>query len=137
MSINWVSIAQAVALLLGGLGAGQIIQAFFKRKVTRVEAADRLNESTLEWAEQLKTDALEARKEAAEARTEATEARRELAEVRRQVHAVSLEAQQVAGYLAQIIRWIQTPDMSMDRLRELVSQVPPNPPFNGPARMQP
>jgi hypothetical protein len=83
--MNWVTVvASAIAAILGGGGAVAIVTAIAKRKTTKVEAVDRLNEVTLEWAEALKTDAREARADAREARQEAAEARREASEMRRQ-----------------------------------------------------
>jgi methyl-accepting chemotaxis protein len=83
--VNWVTVVSAaIAAILGGGGSAALIAAVAKRRTTKVEAVDRLNEVTLEWAEALKTDAREARADAREARQEAAEARREAAEVRRQ-----------------------------------------------------
>lgn len=124
--MTWLTVvAQLVAALLVGGGGAAIVNAIAKRKVTAAEVADRLNESTLEWAEQLKSDASGARHDAAEARHEASEARREATEAHRQMTVVKRDAEELAGFLSQVVRWIQSPDMSMERLRVLVSQAGP------------
>jgi hypothetical protein len=129
--VSWTLVATIAGAIFGGGGMAVIVNAFARRGVTRVEAADRLNEATLEWAEQLKSDAAGARREASEARHEASEARREATAAHREMRAIKLEAEELAGFLAQVVRWVQSPDMSMERLRVLVSQAGP---LNGAAR---
>jgi len=130
--VNWLTVvASVLAALLTGAGGAAMVNALARRTVTKVEAVNRLNESTLEWAEQLKADAAGARVEAAEARREAAEARREATDARREMRAIKLEAEELAAFMGQMVRWVQSPDMSMERLRVLVSQAGP---LNGLAR---
>jgi predicted ABC-type ATPase len=124
--LSWLTLVSSIvgAVFAGG-GAAAVVNALARRRVVHVEAADRLNESTLEWAEQLKADAHGARIDASEARKEAADARREATEAHRQMRAVKTEAEEIASYLAVVVRWIQSPDMSMERLRALVNQSGP------------
>lgn len=113
--MNWVTVvSSAVAAILTGGGAAAFITAWAKRKTTKVEAVDRLNEVTLEWAEALKTDAREARADAREARQEAAEARREAAESRRQVG-------ELAAELRAIHAAVFDPNATIERLRQTIT----------------
>lgn len=105
--MNWPTVvASLIAAVLGGGGSVAIINAFARRNVTKVEAADRLNESTLEWAERLKADAMSAREEAAGARLE-------MAAVRR-------EAEALAWDLRRLRLAILDPYATLERLRLMV-----------------
>lgn len=116
-----LQIAQVVAAALAGGGFAAAVNAWLRRPVTRAEAVERLNDSTLEWAESLKRDAGEARRDAREARNEA-------AEVRQQVSTLRMETEQLVGYLRWIIRSIHDPAMDIERLRALVGNGPDLPP---------
>lgn len=117
--MNWASIITSVAAaLLAGGGGAAVVTAFARRKVTKVEMAERLNDMALEQLEAFKA-------EAAEARKEVNQARREMAQVRHEMHVIKLDAEELTSYLTQVIRWIHSPDMSMERLRALVSQSGP------------
>jgi len=132
--VSWFTVVAAVAAALLGTGGGAaIITALARRNVMKVEVAAKLNETALEYVEQVRTDTradvVAARAEAHEARTEASEARKEAAKardeatsVRREMRTIKTEAIELTSYLGQIVRWIQSPDMDMDRLRELVSR---------------
>lgn len=117
---GWQTVIVAVvsAALTGG-GAAAMVNALARRRVTRVEAAAALNESTLEWATQLKDDSSDARKEAHEARIEAREARREMAAVRH-------EAELLAQELRRLRLAILDPFMTIDRLRSLIGDTGSN-----------
>jgi hypothetical protein len=118
--MNWPTvIASVVAALLGGGGIAAIISAVSRQKVTKVEAADRLNESTLEWAAAVKADAADARRETADARREMAEMRLEMATVRR-------EAEALAQELRQLRLAILDPFATLDSLRMLVNPGPGN-----------
>lgn len=118
--MSWTSVVVTVLVaVLGGGGAATIITTLARRKVTKVEAADRLNESTLEWAEQLKADAASARRDAHEARLEANGARVEMAAVR-------YEAESLAYELRRLRLAILDPYASIDKLRQLISEGPGN-----------
>lgn len=113
--MNWATlIGSTIAAILTGGGAAAFITAISKRRTTKVEAVDRLNEVTLEWAEQLKADAREARADAREARQEASEARREAAESRRQVTELASEIRALHAAIAD-------PNATIDRLRQVVT----------------
>ena len=137
-------LAPIAAAVLGGGGMAVIVNAFARRSVTKVEAAARLSDSALEIVDQVRSDtradvmaarseAREARTEAAEARREATKARDEAAEAHRQMRVIKVEAEELAEFLGKVVRWIQSPDMSMERLRVLVSQ---SGPLNGVPRKE-
>lgn len=117
---GWQTVLVAIisAGLTGG-GAAAMVNALARRRVTKVEAADLLNESTLEWAGQLKADSADARKEAAEARVEAREARKEMASVRH-------EAELLAQELRRLRLAILDPFMTLDRLRSLIGDTGTN-----------
>jgi chromosome segregation ATPase len=139
MNINWLIVGQVAAAVLGALGIGQIVQTLARRRTEKVDAVGRLNASTLEWAEQLKADAAEARTSAREARIEAAEARREaaearretggcrtqVAEVRRILGELRVDAAEVASYLRQLINEIHDPKVTVDSLRSRIHSNPP------------
>lgn len=100
---------------LGGGTLGAWGLAASRRPAIRAEAADRLNDSTLEWAEALKADAKEARAEAAAARREATEAHA-------QMRAVRGEAEKLAAELRMLRTAIVDPAATVERLRLLVGE---------------
>src|SRR5258708_4770376 len=130
--MNWLTFfASILGALMTGTGAAAIWTGVFRRPVTKVEATERLYESTLEWAEQLKADTTDARHEAAEARREAGDARGGATAAHREMGAIKVEAEELAGFLTQMVRWIHSPDMSIERLGVLVAQAGP---MNGSAR---
>lgn len=110
----------AVAGLAGG-GIAAWINARARRPVTQATAVERLNDTTLDWAERLKEDASDARREAREARDEAAEAHR-------QVRMARAEAEQLVIYLRWLLRTINEPSMDIQRLRLLVGDGPAMPP---------
>lgn len=112
--MNWPTvIASVIAALLGGGGMAAVISALAGRKVAKVEAADRLNESTLEWASAVKADAADARRETADARREMAEMRLEMATVRR-------EAEALAQELRKLRLAILDPFATLEQLRAMV-----------------
>lgn len=113
MSPTMTIVISAVSAVLSSAGIAAVVQAFAGRRKTRVEAADVLNDSTLEWAQALKTDAREARQEAREARQEAAEMRREAAEMRRQFA-------DLANELRTLHSAILDPGATLTGLKELV-----------------
>lgn len=134
--MNWLTvIASLIAAILGTGGTATIIQAVAKRRTTKVEAVDRLNESTLDWAEQLKADARDARADAREARQEASESRRAALDAQREAtesRRSALEAQREAtesnrrvAELAEEVRALHAaifdPHASIERIRMSIS----------------
>lgn len=116
--MNWPTVvASVLAALLGGGGAAAIINAFARRKVTKVEYTERLNETTLEWAAAVKADAADARRETADAR-------REIAEMRLEMATVHREAEALAHELRQLRLAILDPFATLDQLRAKVSGGP-------------
>ena len=111
--MNWLTLAvSVVAAVLGGGGMAAIVTALARRKVTRVEAADLLNESALEFASTLKADA--------------ADARRELGEMRREMGEVRHEAEALAYELRRLRLAILDPFATLDQLRAMVSGGPGN-----------
>lgn len=130
--MNWVLAAQFTAAVLGALGVGQIVTAIAKRRSNRADAVARINKVTLEWAEQLKVDAAEARVQAREARREAAEARTETAETRREVSAtlrlvreLRADVTSMTEYVQRVVTAIRDPSMTIEQLRIMVDNAPP------------
>lgn len=98
--------------ILGSQGLTAFVNMLGNRKKVSASAAAELNESTLEWAQQLQADAAGARKEAREARAEAGDAHRAMTSVRR-------EAEGLAAQLRALRVAIFDPDITLARLREL------------------
>lgn len=134
--MSWLTVvASLIAAILGTGGTAAIIQAVARRRPTKVEAVDRLNESTLEWAEQLKADARDARADAREARQEAADSRRAALDAQREAtesRRAALEAQRDAAEssrrvaeLAEEVRALHAaiydPNASIERLRQAIS----------------
>lgn len=118
--MSWVTVVVSlVAALLGTGGGAAIVTALARRKVTNVEAAERLNESTLEFATALKADAADARRETADARREMSEMRREMTNVRH-------EAELLAEDLRRLRLAILDPFATLDSLRAMVGHGPGN-----------
>lgn len=114
MNEQWVTLISAVlASGLTGGGVVALVNALARRRVTKVDAADRLNESTLEWAAAVKADAADARRDASEARREAADARREMGMVRQ-------EAEALAKELRQLRLAILDPFATLEQLRAMV-----------------
>jgi methyl-accepting chemotaxis protein len=132
--VDWLTVVQIGAGGVGALGIGQIVQAIARRRTTQADAIGRLNTSTLEWAEQLKADASEARmqarearQETAEVRKEAAEARREISETHRMIRSIRENAELVGDYLRRLVELIGEPGMTIDQLRVMVGREPPPP----------
>ena len=112
--MSWITAGVGLlAALLGTGGGAAIVTSLARRKVTNVEAAERLNESTLEFATALKADAADARRETADARREMSEMRREMATVRQ-------EAEALARDLRQLRLAILDPFATLEQLRVMV-----------------
>ena len=120
--MNWLT---AVVTLVGGaLGGGgfvAVIVAIARRPVTKVEAAERLNDSTLEWADSLKADNAELRREIADGRRENAELRREVAETRHEIATMRSEVEELMAQLRQLHSAIAEPAMTIERLRQMIS----------------
>lgn len=115
---GWLTVVVTVVVaVLGGGGAAAIINAFARRKVTDVEVTKGLNESALEFANELKKDAQDARKETAEAR-------REMGEMRREMSAVRVEAEALARDLRHLRLAILDPFATLEQLRAMVGGGP-------------
>jgi multidrug efflux pump subunit AcrA (membrane-fusion protein) len=122
--VSWLTVvASAVAAILGTGGTAAIIGAVAKRKVVRVEVADKLNEITLEWAEQLKAGEREARAEAREVRAEVAEARRAAEEARREAADARRQVTDLAEQLRALVTAIHEPNSTIDRLRLMAHQI--------------
>lgn len=113
-------LASIIGALLTGSGGAAVVNAFARRRPVRVEAADRLSDSTLKWVEQFQEEASAARREAADMRREAADARREASEVRVELRAVRHEAQELADQLLRVRTALSSPTTTLDHLRMLV-----------------
>lgn len=113
----------AIAALTGGAVVAAINAVAGKRKV-KVEAVDLLNDSTLEWAKELKADASSARAEAAGAREEATRAHGALAQVRQEAMHLAWQLRVLNQHYQDVRGAILGPDASLETLRFMVSHEP-------------
>jgi hypothetical protein len=118
--MSWVTAASIAAGILSGGGFVAIVNAITRRRLLKVEVADRLNEATLEWAEAMRAENAEIRRDNTETRQELAEARREAAEVRREMTVVRHEAEALADDLRRIRLAVLDPDATLERLRALV-----------------
>lgn len=87
--MSWQLVISTLVALLGSTGLLRMIDAIGRRRVVRVEIADKVNEMTLEWAAAVKADAFAARSEAQTARAEASEARRQMATLSAEIEAAT------------------------------------------------
>jgi len=119
---GWVALATIVGGIIASAGGGEIIKAALRKlrqRGTPVERVRTLTESTLEWAESLKSEAAAARKDARAARAETAQVRREVATIR-----VDLEyLESLVSRITQLIH--HEPGMTIERLRLLVPEGPP------------
>lgn len=124
--MTWaVAVVSIVGALLTGAGGAAIVNGLFNRRKNQADVVGTLTDSALELVNAAKTEAKEARAEAAGARREAYEARV-------QMRAVREEADHLVGYLRRVVNYIHDPTMTMERLRVLVGNDPPNGPPSGP-----
>lgn len=112
------NVLSALALLLSGGGIAALIDAFARRRQARATVAETLTDSTLEWAQALRADAVELRREAGDARRETARFRREINEARRELDELSVKVRH-------LVALIHDPYMTLDRLRVII------PPENG------
>jgi hypothetical protein len=105
---------------LGGGGVWAAMRAFARRPANKAEAADRLNDSTLEWAQALQADAREARTEAAAARREATEAHSQMRAVREEAEKLAAELRMLRTAILDP-RAVTDPQAALERLRAMVT----------------
>lgn len=115
--------AGLLGAIFGGGGTGAIVAAVTRRRVTRAEAADQLTESAIDLLNTVKADA---RADLTAMRIEVAEARREANEARRTIRQASAEAEVLTAYLSRVVSAIHDPTMTMERLRLLVGNNPPN-----------
>lgn len=114
--MSWLTVVfSLVASLLGGGGMVAIINALAKRKVTKVEATERLTDSAAEWADKLQEHAERALKQAESAQRE-TEA------VRQQMTVVRREAEVLAWELRSLRLAILDPAATLEALRQRVRE---------------
>ena len=112
-------VVSVVGALVSGTGGAAVVTALARRKVTEAEAVGSLTDSALDLLNA-------AKEEASEARAEAREARKEAHETRVQMRHVREEADHIVNYLRRVVRLIHDPTMTMERLRVLVGEDPPN-----------
>jgi transposase-like protein len=117
-------IATIVGGIVGGVVTGgggvAIIKAIASRRVTKVDAADRLSDGVLKWVEQFQEDTKQAQAEAKEARKEAAAARVEASEALAQMRTIRSEAEWLATQLKELHKAILAPGMTLERLRAMV-----------------
>jgi hypothetical protein len=116
--------AQVTGTLMGAGGIGAVVRAFLRRRPVRIAAHVQLNQATLDWAAKLEASADRAweRADDAERKAEAADARADKAE--QTAHRVQIQVDELARYLAMVLRLIHDPAMTMDRLRESIGDGP-------------
>jgi len=119
-------LVSTIGALLAAPGGVAIVNAISGRKKTQADVVGSLTDSALELLNAAKAETAEARREIKEVREEAAGARREAHETRRQMRHVREEADQLVGYLRRVVSYIHDPTMTLERLRVLVGNDPPN-----------
>lgn len=131
VGMHWPTVISAVlGALLTGAGGAALINGLFRRKVTETEATAALTDSAIELLNAAKADAradmVALRSEVAEAKKETTAARQEAREARHEMATVRQQADLLVGYLHRVLAMIHDPTMTLERLRVLVGEDPPN-----------
>lgn len=128
---QWVTLAQVVGTLMGGGGVVAVIRAISRRRPNRVAAHVQLNAATLEWAKKLEASADRAwsRAEEAEQKAEVANERAEEADQRadkaeQTARRVQTQVDELSRYLSLVLRLINDPGMTIERLRESVGDGP-------------
>jgi hypothetical protein len=125
----------------GGAGGGQIIAAISRRRQRRVVAETGLSAGAIQWAQELRKDADDARaesrsawaevrkvrQEALSAQREASEANHRVDEANRRMELLTHQAQSMLVYVRRLVLAIEDPSMDMERLRRLISTEGPPP----------
>jgi hypothetical protein len=130
---DWITLVQVVGGLMGGGGLIALVRAFLRRRPARVEAHVQLNAATLEWAKKLEAsaDRAWARANEAEAKAEQANERAEEADQRadkaeQTARRAQVQIDEIARWASSVLRMINDPGMTMDRLRESVAEGPPH-----------
>ncbi|GIM88743.1 hypothetical protein [Paractinoplanes toevensis] len=121
---DWVTLAQVVGTLMGGGGLVAVVRAVMKRRPARVAAHVQLNQATLEWAAKLEASADRAWNRAEEAERKAEEADLRADKAEQTARRVQVQVDELARYLELVLRLINDPGMTMDRLRQTVGDGP-------------
>ncbi len=116
-------VAAALGAIFGGGGTAAVVTAITRRRLTRVEAADRLADTAIELLETVKRDT---REDLVAMREEVAGARQEAAQLRSSLRAATTQAEMLGSYLTRVMGAIHDPTMTMERLRVLVGSGPPN-----------
>lgn len=129
--VNWPTvISAAVAALLTGTGGTALINGLFRKKITETEATAALTDSAIELLNAAKADAradiMALRSEVAEAKKETSAAKQEAREAYHEMAAVRQQADLLVGYLHRVLGMIHDPAMTLERLRVVVGNEPPN-----------
>jgi len=123
--MSWPLVLQTLVALMGATGVTQLIGWARSRKsaqLTKVEAAERVNDMAVEWAAAVQVEAAAARAEAKAAREEAKAARVEMEALYLSLQKYRREFDAMARRLAVQHRAIMSPDMTIDQLRLLAAQ---------------
>jgi FtsZ-binding cell division protein ZapB len=111
------SIAAIIGAVIGSAGFAAVINAFTARGSTRVQVTTALTGSAMELVNALKADSASAREDAKAAREE-TEA------LRHEVEKIRNTCSDLAIRLRHLLDMVVDPDMTMERLRIYVAQLP-------------
>lgn len=115
--------AGAVGAVFGGGGTAAVVSAITRRRLTRVEAADRLADAAMDLLETVKKDT---RADLVAMRSEVTDVRKEAAELRMALRNATSQAEILSAYLSRITAAIQDPSMTMERLKAMFGAGPPS-----------
>lgn len=118
-----VIVASLVGAVFGGGGTAAVVTAITRRRLTRVEAADRLADTAMDLLNTVRKDT---REELVAMRAEVAENRKEAAELRVALRNATSQAEILSAYLSRITSAIQDPSMTMDRLKVMFGAGPPS-----------
>jgi hypothetical protein len=118
---GWGIVGAIVAAGLGSAGLVRLIDALARKRVVRVEAAERVNEMTLEWADAVQKDAARALLDATAARAEAAAARLEAEQAHRALRMARREIETIAARLVRLQGAIMAPGATVEALRSIAN----------------
>lgn len=118
-------VIQTCIALLGSAGLIKLIEAVSRRRSIKVEAADRVNEMTLEWAAAVRADAQAARNEVREARSDAEAARSDAREARTDMANLRTEIRAATATLRYWRQAILSPEATLAGLRRMAAAEAP------------
>jgi chromosome segregation ATPase len=115
--VTWEVIGAVAATAVSSAGLVRLIDAVARKRVTRIEVAERVNEMALEWAGAVQEDAAAALKDAQAARADAAAARGEVDQLNRALRSARREVDRMARRLEQLHAAITSEHATLDSIR--------------------